>query len=325
MTVTAALLSAVIAFQPQSSSSARTWGERLFDSTAHDFQYVARGAVVRHSFLVTNRLDRRVHIDSVEPSCPVCSVAKPAKVSLEPGESTQIDASINTLSFTGPRSVAITVTFDQPQFEQVRLTLQCYSRSDIVINPGEVNFGTQRRGEAITRNLTIAYAGTADWKIASATAANPDLQVALAETNRGNGRVDYRLSVMLNAEAAPGSIHDRVVLTINDAYNKTIELPVFGVVVGDVTLSQRNLSFGTLSATNSSKQVVVRGSRPFRITRVDSAGGPFSVVFPDEARKTHFLKVVCNPDKAPGELSQDFEIVTDLEPRPLHLHVTATK
>jgi hypothetical protein len=301
----------------------QAWSDRLFDSTTHDFKYVARGVIARHSFRITNRLAQRLHIASVQPSCPVCSVAQPSKQWLEPGESTTIDAAINTLSFAGPRSVSVTVTFDYPQLDQARLTLVCFSRSDVVLNPGEIYFGTVQRGTAASRDLSLEYAGSTTWKIERATCGNPDIQVELSESRREPGRVGYRLAVSLRPEAAPGAIVDRISLEVNDAYNKTIEIPLQAMVVGDVTLSQRTLQFGSVAPGAASKQVVIRGVRPFRIVKVEGGNAPFSIEVPDATRQTHFLKVTCKPDR-PGELAGDFLIYTDIDSNPLKLHVAAT-
>src|SRR2546422_10868746 len=80
------------------------WSDKLFDNLNHDFGYVARGYFTK-TFTITNNQRKPVHIQSVEPSCRVCTAAKPDKDLLQPGESTALDVRIDTFSYTEKTSV----------------------------------------------------------------------------------------------------------------------------------------------------------------------------------------------------------------------------
>lgn len=323
---------AVLAF---TESAHAQWAERLFDTLSHDFGTVARGQHVKKRFKITNTLSRPLHIASAVPSCRICSVAKLDRQWLQPGESVMLETGMQTIGFTGPRSVSVTVTFDRPSYGRARLTLQCYSRSDVVLSPGELVLGTVKQGKPITRKMKIEYAGRPDWKIAAATCANRAIDVALEETHRGptagggHHEIGYLMTVSLKPEAPVGRIFDRIMLEVNDAYNKSLDVVVRGTVQSQVTLLPTAfLSFGTVSLTNpSSKRVLVgRSSEPFKIVSIEEGQpGPFQINRPVLAKQLHTLKVTLKPDGRPGKVKQNFTIKTDLEgQRPLKLTVSAT-
>ena len=201
------------------SAHAQSWSDQLFDTRSHDFGYVARGKL-KTTFTITNKLKERLHIMSATPSCSVCTVAKPEKEWLEPGESTVLEAVLDAHRFTLNKDVSIDVAFDRPQYGHTRLTLKAIARTDIVLSPGEFAFGTVKRGNAKSATMKIEYAGDPNWKIQAATSLNSAFdEPVLEEVQRSGGRVTYLLKLNMKDEVAPGSIPDRVMLTINDAYN----------------------------------------------------------------------------------------------------------
>ena len=312
------------------SALADGWADKLFDTTSHDFGYVARGERLRKAFTITNKLNRRLHITGATPSCSVCTLAKREKDWLEPNESTELIAELNTLGINGFKSVTITVTFDQPYYGQAQLNIRCFSRPDIVINPGEAALGTVKKGTGVTKPISIEYAGDPNWRIASATTTNPYVEVDLREVHREgaqhpNGRVGYMLQIRLKPDAPPGPIRDRIILGINDSYNKSMDLALQANVQADVSLSPPELSFGSVSAGgNTKKQVLVHGVRPFRILEIEGSDGPFKINKPNDAKPLHVLTVELQDAQVAGTVSQEFKIKTDMEgEEPLKLLIKA--
>ncbi|MBI3469225.1 MAG: DUF1573 domain-containing protein [Planctomycetes bacterium] len=312
------------------SASAQGWSDKLFDRLGHDFGYVPRGKI-KTNFVLTNKLDKPLHISNVASSCTLCSVAKPDKEWLQPGETTGLEATWDATKFTRDRSVAITVTFDQPSYGQTRLILKCYSRTDIVISPGEAALGTVKKGTEAIKPIAIDYAGDPNWKIATVTCTNPYLEVDLKETRREgsrfpDGKVGYVMQVRLKPDAPPGLIRERIILGVNDAYNKSIEVALHANVQSDVSLSPPVLSFGSVQAgRNVTKQVLVHGVRPFRIVEIEGSGESFKIKKPNDAKQLHVLTVELQDGQGAGTVSQDFKIKTDMEGEdPLKLSVSAT-
>lgn len=214
---------------------AEDWSD-FFDATSHDFGTVARGQPLRHTFRVTNKLDEPIHISSAtQGSTRLVQVTRLDKDWLDPGESVDLKIRFNTLGFSGRRSVSISVVFDRPTFHQVRLVVGCFSRSDLVVTPGEIDFNSLPSGKAATRTVKIEYAGDLSWTIASAACKNPHLKVQLEETHReqaekGYATVGYELEVSIREDTPAGKINDSIVLEINDRSSKTVDIFVNGIV-----------------------------------------------------------------------------------------------
>ncbi len=306
------------------SAQAQSWTDGFFDTKSHDFGFVPRGKL-KKTFTITNRSKDRVHILSAAPSCTVCTVAKPEKDWLEPGESTTLEAVLDAHKFQRRKEVSIEVVFDRPRYGSTRLNLVADARTDIVLSPGEISFGTVKRGTPQTATLRIDYAGNPNWKIESATCPNSAFQAELEEAQRSGGRVTYLLRLNLKEDAAPGTIRDRVVLAINDAYNKTVDVAVQANIQADVSLSPATLNIGSVPAdATMTKQVLVRGVRAFKITEIEGNDGPFQIEKPDDAKLLHVLTLTLKPGHSPGDVSQEFKIATDMEgEKPLRLTVSA--
>jgi rhodanese-related sulfurtransferase len=74
---------------------------------------VQSGSLVTHSFVVTNIGDETLNISSVRTSCG-CTTAALAKRDLAPGESVNVDATVNTTGFRGTVTRTISVTTNDP-------------------------------------------------------------------------------------------------------------------------------------------------------------------------------------------------------------------
>jgi hypothetical protein len=220
----------------------------------------------------------------------------------------------------------LTVTFGDPFYAQVQLRVSGYIRGDVVLNPAAVNFGRVRLGSAAERVIDVSYAGRSDWKVVDVRSASEHLQADLRETRRGGGLVDYRLTVRLKEGAPLGYLHDQLWLVTSDSRGNQIPLEVEGKVESDVTASPSPLVFGAVKTGEQvSKKVLIRGTRPFRLTSVNCPEC-FSVELGKEAKAFHVVEVKLEPSK-PGNLSAKLRFETDLGPNvavevPTHAHVT---
>jgi len=310
------------------TANAQNWADQLFEKRSHDFGYQARNSKLEYNFVIKNTLTRRLHIQSATPSCAVCTITKPEKDWLEPGESTVLKASIDTLKLTPGlrKDVTITVVFDQPSYATTRLDIHAIARSDVVFSQNEVALGTVKRGTSATKTINIEYAGSNDWTIDGASTSNPYVETELQETHRGNGLVGYRLTVTVKPDAPPGSIRDRINLGIKDAYNKSgVDVALQANVHADVSLSASAIDIGSVTpGSTTTKQVLVRAVKPCKIVEIDAAEGPIQIERPEEAKQLHILIVTLTASEQPGDVSQDFEIKTDMDGEaPLKLTVRA--
>src|SRR5262249_15130932 len=163
------------------------------------------------------------------------------------------------------------VTIDRPQFAEVVLDVKGYIRTDIVLNPGQVNFGSVGMGQTADKKIRIDHAGRADWKITDVVSNSPYLTGSVKEISRSGDRASYELDVQLKDGAPAGYLQDQLQLTTNDARTSQVPVVVEGLIVSDLTVSPSTLLLGSLQPGQKvTKQVVLKGVRPFKVLDMHS-------------------------------------------------------
>jgi hypothetical protein len=305
-----------------------TWTDRLFSESRHDFGMVPRGVKVKHDFLLTNSIAEPITILSLRPSCG-CTSGRATVSQVAPGQGAVIEAEMDTRNFVGLKTTVLYVSLITASGRQaeVGLGVTAYILSDIVLNPGVIDFGTLSRGQTPTQVLTIDRIGAPEWRFVRMVSASRVLNAQLVETGRKDGTVSYALSVSPKPDAPTGFLRDELRLMSNDSETPSIPVMVTAWIRGDLTAAPSVLALGHLDSSSSAQgRFVVRASRPFVIQAVEGAGDGFSISLPDQTRKAiHLVRVAYKPDErsTKGEIRHQFRVHTDLPGEP-PLELTAT-
>jgi len=294
-------------------ASAQEWAVKMFDRTSHDFGSVARGAKVDHTFTIENIYEEPAHIASIRSSCG-CATTKLSRNRLTTWQKAELTTSVDTRNFLGRKDATLTVIFDEPFPAEVQLQLYCYIRSDVVVQPGSVQFGSVRRGESLERDLTISYAGRNDWRIERVLCTNEHVDITLDELARHRGQVTYALQVKLKPDAPVGYLKDTLTLVTNDDNPKAARVPieVEGVVTSAVTVRPSPLMLGVLQpGATVTRQVVVHGNTAFRVLEIESDDSRITAAGNGEAKKVHVIPVSFTAGNELGQISSALRIVTD--------------
>ncbi len=293
-------------------ASGQEWATKMFKTLEHDFGSVARGSKSEFSFELENVYEEDVHIASVRSSCG-CTTPTITKQQLKTWEKSQIVAKYNTRSFLGKRGATLTVVIDQPYYAEVQLSVSGYIRSDVVFDPGQVNFGEVDQFAGAEKEVRINYAGRDDWRIVDVRSANDHFEVELLDEERGSRRVSYRMLVRLAPDAPAGYIDDSLTLVSDDSKMNRIPLAVRGRVVSPLTVSPASLFLGVVETGQTvSKQLVVRGKQPFKVVDVKCTDKCFTFEAPPDKKKTlHFIPLTFTAG-ASGKVSRKIQIETDL-------------
>lgn len=303
------LLAAVCAVAPV---SAATWAEEMFDSLKKDFGPVPRGPMLQHTFKITNNSKNVVTISSIRVSCG-CVSAVVAKGQLQPGESTQLIANMDTTRFTGVRAVTVFVQFTQPAFEEVRLIVQSDMRADFTITPGSLTFGQAKKGSAPTASVTVTFHGNRDARITKVKADTNYVEPSVTEVRRNDAEVVYTLTAKMRADTPVGRWFTDVWLETSVAGLSTIRVPLNVEIQPALTVTPSLLALGSIKATQeSSGRVIVRGTTPFKILSIKGQGEGVSVAHDDAAKELHILTIKGTPAKA-GKWNRKLTVVTDLK------------
>ena len=179
-----------------------------------------------------------------------------------------------SLKTSTAEGATVTVTFDKPFYAEVQLNVRGYIRSDVVFDPGVIQFDAIDQGETVTKSVAVNYAGRQDWQILDVQSANTNFEVELDETRRGSGRVDYKLLVRAKESMPAGFFNDQLILVTNDRRAKNVPLRVEGNVIPALSISPKSLSLGVLQPGQKVKKTLVVRSKQI----IDLESGQVSTV-----------------------------------------------
>ncbi len=293
---------------------------KMFEDADHDFGTVAKAATTEHRFYFTNPFPTPIHVKSVRTSCG-CTTPSIVTENVEPGETGCILAVFNTKTHAGARAATVTVTFDKPTFTEVQLHVKGYIRTDVVFKPGEAMFGKVPQGKARTQEILLEYAGKPDWQITHAQCNEPYLQVAVQETSRQSGRINYNLVATLDESAPAGPLQTEVLLHTNDRNVKTVSLRVTADVEAQLSISPNMLSLGEIPTEILPKQVVVlRSKSPFKILGMESTLFELDATkLNSDSKSLHALPLVLklkDGQYTDAEYRDSIRLLTDIKEQP---------
>ena len=320
------LLTVVVGFLPVATwnsapAQAQNWPDSLFAEKSFDFGPVPRGGIVRHPFVLTNRLNVPVSIVNLRVSCGCTSGTSSASV-VQPGQTAVVEAQMDTRNFVGRKSTTLFVSVVAGNSQsEIGLGVSSLILSDVVLNPGSVDFGVVSRGQTPQQILTIDRVGRPDWRVIKMLSASKSLTASLAETKRNGSEVGYQLTIGLRPDAPAGFLRDEIRLMTNDPETASIPIRIDGQIRGDLTASPTLLTLTPMASSSPATQgrFIVRSSKPFAITRVDGQGDGFTLDAGDSTRKPVHVVVLSYDPKAGstrGDLLKTFRIVTDLAGEP---------
>ncbi len=296
------------------SVSAQQWAEKMFAVRTHDFGAVARDAKAEFEFVLTNPYVEDIHIAGVRTSCG-CTSVRISQPLLKTYQSGAIVAHFNTDRFLGRRGATVTVTIDRPLYATVRLQVKGEIHGDLVISPSSADLGTVARGTPSQQRLSVRYAGGRGLKIVGVESSNPHLKARIVGSDGGVRQAAYEVLVELDKDAPAGYIKDNLLLVTNDRALRQIPVMVEGRVLPEVTVSPATLFLGAVHPGQKvTKQLVVRGSRPFRITAItaDGEGIEFATEGTDVPKPLHLVPVTFLAGDAEGSVLRAISIKTDI-------------
>ena len=304
-----------------SGAEAQNWPDTLFAEKSFDFGAVPRGGIVRHPFVLSNRLNVPISIVNLRVSCGCTSGTSSASL-VQPGQTAIIEAQMDTRNFVGRKSTTlfVSVVAGNQQIE-IGLGVSSLILSDVVLNPGSVDLGMVNRGQTPSQVLTIDRIGKPDWRITKLVSGSKALTASLAETKRVNGEVGYQLTVALRPDAPAGLLRDEIRLMTNDSETASIPVLIHGQIKGDLSAAPSLVTIGSLAASSPAMQgkVIVRASKPFKVVRIDGQGDGFTLNAADAmAKPLHVVTMTYNPKTGTsrGDLHKTFRIVTDIAGEP---------
>jgi hypothetical protein len=297
------------------SAYGEDWAEKMFSVSTHDFGQVARNAKAEFVFPLNNPYLEDAHIVSAQPSCG-CTATRIDNPWLKTYQHGGVVAMLNTKSYHGQRGATITVTFDRPYYATAQLRVQGYIRDDVVLDPEEVEFGRVDLGTPAVKRVVVSFSSSSGWEIRDVKTNNPHLSATITPISRNDTSVAYQMDVRLDSATPPGYFQDHLRLVTNDQQNTQFPVLVEGRVVAAVSVSPNSLFLGVLRPGETvTKQLVVKGKKPFRVTSVTAQGKSVTVppVTDNEEKSLHLIPVTFVARDLPGQGIETLQIKTDLD------------
>ena len=291
---------------------AQEWARKMFPESSHDFGTVARDAKVEYRFQFSNIYQETAHVVGVRSSCG-CTTPEITKSELKTYEKGEIIARFNTRAFTGHHSATLTVTFDKPFYAEVQLNVWGEIRSDVSVRPEQVDLGSVDQGTPVEKRVTVTHYGRSDWQILDVRSVNTHYEVEVVNGPRQGSTVSYDLIVRLKKDAPPGYLKDQLILITNDQNAAQFPIEVEGIVNAELTVSPQILALGAVEAGQKvTKNVIVRGRKPFKITAAHCDDDAITCKISDSANKVQLIPVTLVAGDKPGKLTKKLLIETDL-------------
>lgn len=296
------------------------WLASALPERAHDFGTVARGSLLRYSFPLVNRTDQEIVINNWRAKCGCTNVNVGAKV-IPPGTQTTIEVTVDTTKFSGPKPSGLTMIFERPSFVEVDLNTSCYIRSDIVTNPGLVDFGIFRRTDKLpSASLTLTYAGgRSDWEVTKMKTRSANVKAEFRELNRTvDGQINFSLTATLQPGVENGYFKDEITLVTNDETTPTIPIAVVANIQSAVALTPSIVNFGQVKPGQSvSKTVLVRSSQAFSITDLTASQDELKSADQTKgAKPVHQVTLTLKAPAQAGPFHSTLTVKTDIPDEP---------
>lgn len=307
-----------LSFLPLSQAQEAAWAQKIFNGvTTHDFGTCARGAQLKYRLKMKNIYAVPLQITNIRSSCG-CLSFEPNTKNLKPQEEGYIDILMDGRRFVGPKSVTLYVTVGPQYISTAAVTFTANARGDVVLNPGEINFGVVASGSQVTQTIDVEYAGSLDWQIVEVVKSkNAPFEVQPRELYRNKprifqgGKVGYQLAVTLKADAPAGAFTQKILLKTNDPASPVLTVNVEGNIQASLTANPSEIAFRNLKVgQKESQRIVVRGTQPFEIKEVKGSGNGIRTNFVPRRAAVHFVDIELTPT-ATGEFARQLEFVTD--------------
>ena len=161
--------------------------------------------------------------------------------------------------------------------------------------------------------MNVNYGGVNDWKSWMSTVPTRTFRQRPSRP-AGYGQVSYALQVHLDENAPAGYLDDHLMLVTNDANGTQIPVLVEGRVMPGITVSPTALFMGVVQPGQKvTKQLVVKGKKPFRVLGIDcdDKSFQFDTSKEESAKELHLIPVTFTAGADAGKVAKTIKIETD--------------
>ncbi len=225
----------------------------VVDVPIKNFDIVAKGEIIKHTFTIRNEGNSVLEITEVQPACG-CTVAR-FDPKIAPGGTGKIHADLDTLSFDGPIAKSVYVYTNDPETPRIDLVIKADVRPFVGIHPGYARFSYVQGESTGTIGQTIWAPDGRDLEILSIN--NPythikvSHRVATEEERQGDkpGK-QWRVDLTILADAPVGALRDYIVVEVDHPKQQKVQIPVSGFVRPRQHATPKVVDFGDVKGAD---------------------------------------------------------------------------
>ena len=176
----------------------------VIENSLKDFGKVMQGEMLKHVFNFSNRGSGTLEIISVEATCG-CQTTTPSQKQIQPGQSGQIEISVDTALLIGDIEETARIITNDPLRRSVLFSIKADVQPEISVSSPSIYFGDVSEGEQVTREVMLTIMAKKSIEILSAESSEEDVavkmepipgsggnKVKLIATHKGGGKTGYR-------------------------------------------------------------------------------------------------------------------------------------
>jgi hypothetical protein len=216
----------------------------FFENPNFDFGKAYKGDRVEHVYKFENRGKATLEIKKVKPSCG-CTAVVLSNNTILPGETGEIKATLNTVSYGGKVTKTISVLSNDPNTSNHKLTISGEVIEEISFKPKNINFGSFRADNQSDNTVKVVVKSQSgpDFEVVKVTSSKPYVETSVTDNREGK----YTITATLKNHHEIGRFSGKIFLESNSTKQPKTSIIFYGVVEGDITINQRRIYYGTVS------------------------------------------------------------------------------
>ena len=274
----------------------------------YDFGEALGGSKIRHTFKLKNVGSQPLKIVNVEQSC-ACTATIVSRDEIPPGALASIETVLSVPSENTSVEESINVYTNDPVQGRIALTLKGTAFVPITTFPNRLRIGSVQHKARITRSLTIHQKG-------KTTVLGVRTDAEYLKATLAPAKVDSvaRVELTLLESAPVGQFNHNLLIDYRyEGKETTHNVPVFGDILGEFTVSPKHLFFGLVKGTvTKTAQISSVYDHPFKITSVQPNSAYLTAAVNRQPDQMGYqLEATVLPQAPAGELSGEILMKTN--------------
>ena len=295
--------------------------EIQFQEDFFDFGKIEQQKSVSHIFKFKNTGNADLVINDLKSTCGCTAALVTLKV-IPPGETGEIKVTFSSKNFQGEVKRSVFVSSNDPKNSKVILNIKSFVQAFLEVKPKFINFGSLKKGEAISRSLTVKNLTNAPVTIKEVKSEVKDLKIGDFEKEI-NPEEETIINLTLNPTTLLQDLLGNIEITANQHPDEKLIIPVSGRIIGDIILMPENIYFGMLKKSEKSEQkikITNNSDKTLKLLEVKSSLEFIKPGFNGDAilpKKSLELTLSTLPAAPAGPFRGKIEIKTDNKDQPL--------